>query len=104
MYSIIRTDTADTCLTNIILYVAEKFGSHTALEKLGEIEKSINALARDPYIGMEPKYMILKRQGFRVLVLEKDLVFYKIKEKEKTVIVYAVTDHRQDYMKILKGM
>ena len=104
MYSIIRTDTADACLTSIILYIAEKFGNAAALEKLNEIEKNINRLADDPHIGMDPKDMTLKRQGFKVLVLEKDLVFYKINETEKTVTVYAVTDHRQDYMKILKGL
>lgn len=104
MYTILRTDTADACLTNIILYIAEKFGNDTALEKLNEIEQSINSLADNPYIGMDPKYMVLKRQGFKVLVLEKNLVFYKIDEKEKTVTVYAITDHRQDYMSILKGM
>ena len=53
---------------------------------------------------MEPKYMALKRQGYRVLVLEKDLVFYKINEKEQIVTIYAVTDHRQDFMKILRGL
>jgi toxin ParE1/3/4 len=104
MYTILRTDTADTCLTNIILYIAEKFGNDTALEKLDEIEQNINSLADNPYIGMDPKYMVLKRQGFKVLVLEKDLVFYKINERDKIVTIYAVTDHRQDYMKILKGM
>ena len=104
MYSIIRTDTADSCLTSIILYIAEKFGKKTALEKLSEIENSINALAEDPYIGMEPRYMTLKRQGFRVLILEKDLVFYKINETDKVVVIYAVTDQRQDFMKILKGL
>lgn len=104
MYTLLRTDTADTCLTNIILYIAEKFGVDTALEKLDGIEQSINSLADNPYIGMDPKYMILKRQGFKVLVLEKDLVFYKIDEREKVVTIYAITDHRQDYMNILKGM
>ncbi len=104
MYTIMRTDTADTCLTNIILYIAEKFGNDTALEKLNEIEQSINSLTDNPYIGMDPKYMVLKRQGFKVLVLEKNLVFYKIDEKEKTVTVYAITDHRQEYMSILKGL
>lgn len=34
MYTIIRTDTADACLTNIILFIAENFGTDTALEKL----------------------------------------------------------------------
>ena len=104
MYEIIRTDTADACITNTNLYIAEKFGNDTALEKLSEMEKSINALADNPYIGMDPKYMTLKRQGFKVLILEKDLVFYKINEDEKTVTVYAVTDQRQDFIKILKGL
>ena len=104
MYTLLRTDTADTCLTNIILYIAEKFGNDTALEKLGEIEQSINNLADNPYIGMDPKYMVLKRQDFKVLVLEKNLVFYKIDESKIVVTVYAGTDHRQDYMTILKGM
>ena len=104
MYSIIRTDTADTCLTNIVLHIAENFGNETALKKLDEIEESINRLAENPYIGMNPKYMVLKRQGYKVLILEKDYVFYKINESEKVVTVYAVTDHRQDYMKILRGL
>jgi toxin ParE1/3/4 len=104
MYTIIRTDTADSCLTSIILYIAEKFGNDTALEKLEEIEKRINTLAENPYIGIDPQYMILKRQGYKVLVMEKNLVFYKINEMDKTVIIYAVTDFRQDYMKILRGM
>lgn len=34
----------------------------------------------------------------------RELDFYKINEKDKTVIIYAVTDHRQDYMKILNDM
>ena len=104
MYTIIRTDTADSCLTNIILYIAEKFGKDTALKKLADIEKSINALADDPYAGMEPRYMTLKRQGFRVLILKKDLVFYKINETDRIVTIYAITDQRQDFMEILKGL
>ena len=104
MYTIIRTDTADAGLRNIILYIAEKFSNDTALEKLNRIEVQINALADDPYIGMDPKYMVLRRQGFKVLILEKDLVFYKINEVEKIVTVYAITDQRQDYLKILRGL
>ena len=55
----------------------------------------------DPYIGTEPRYLILKRQGYKVLILEKDLVFYKIDEENKQVIVYAVVDQRQDYLNIM---
>ena len=48
--------------------------------------------------------MILRRQGYKVLITEKNLVFYKIDEKEKVVTVYAVVDRRQDYLNIIRGL
>ena len=101
-YAVIRTDTADAGIRKIILYIVQNFGSTAALEKLDEIEKRILELGDDPYIGTEPRYLILKRQGYKVLILEKDLVFYKIHEENKQVIVYAVVDQRQDYLNIIR--
>ena len=103
-YHIIRTDTADEGLRKIILYVAANFGDKVALEKLDDIEASINKLANDPYIGIIPRYPLLKRQGYKVLILDKDLVFYKIDEANKEVIIYAVVDQRQDYINIIRGL
>ena len=45
-------------------------------------------MGEDPYIGTEPRYLVLKRQGYKVLVLEKDLVFYIIDEENKIVKIY----------------
>ena len=103
-YKVMRTDTADAGIRKIILYVAQNFGNSVALEKLDEIEKRILELGDDPYIGMDPRYLVLKRQGYKVLILEKDLVFYKIDEEKKTVVVYAVVDQRQDYLNIIRGL
>ena len=58
----------------------------------------------DPYIGADPRYLVLKRQGYKVLMLEKDLVFYKIDEDKKNVVIYAVVDQRQDYLNIIRGL
>ena len=91
-YEVIRTDTADSLIRKIVLYVAENFGTDVALEKLDNLEEAIMSLGENPYIGTEPKYNILKRQGYMVLILEKDLVFYKIDDEKKQVIVYAVVD------------
>ena len=82
-YAVIRTDTADAGIRKIILYIAQNFGNTAALEKLDEIEKRILELGDGPYIGTEPRYLILKRQGYKVLILEKDLVFYKIHEESR---------------------
>ena len=103
-YKVIRTDTADALIRNIVLYIAEKFGNETALEKLNDLEASILALGDNPYIGAESRYTVLKRQGYKVLILEKDLVFYKIDDERKVITVYAVVDQRQDYLSIIRGL
>ncbi len=103
-YEVIRTDTADSLIRKIILYVAENFGDDVALEKLDYLEEAIMNLGDNPNIGVEPKYNVLKRQGYLVLILEKDLVFYKVDDNKKQVIVYAVVDQRQDYLSIIRGL
>lgn len=103
-YEVIRTDTADAGIRKIILYIAQNFGNTVALEKLDDIEKRILQLGEDPYIGTNPRYSILRRHGYKVLILEKNLVFYKIDEVNKQVVVYAVIDQRQDYLNIIQGL
>ena len=71
------------------------------MEKLDELKGQIMLFADNPYIGTDPRYMILRRQGYKVLITEKNLVFYKIDEKEMVVTVYAVVDRRQDYLNII---
>ena len=36
------------------------------------------SLADNPYIGVEPRYNVLKRQGYLGLILEKDFVFLRL--------------------------
>ena len=62
-------------IRKIILYVAQNFGNTVAMKKLDEIEKRIFELEDDAYKGTDPGYLVLKRQGYKVLILEKDLVF-----------------------------
>ena len=100
-YKVIRTETADAHIRKIILYVAENFGNEVALKKLEELEQSILELGNHPTMGLEPRYLVLKRQGYKVLILEKNLVFYKVK---KEVVIYAVVDRRQDYLNIVRGL
>lgn len=103
-YKVIRTETADAQIRKIILYVAENFGNEVVLKKLEELEQSIADLGSHPSIGVEPRYLVLKRQGYKVLILEKNLVFYKIDETKKEVVIYAVVDQRQDYLNIIRGL
>lgn len=60
-YKIVRTDTADVGIRKIILYVVPNFRNNVALGKLYEIENRILRLADNPYMGIEPRYPLLKK-------------------------------------------
>lgn len=101
-YRIVRTDKADEQLRNIIFYIAEDSGDiDIALNYLGKIEKAINRLEGFPMSGSIPRYSILRKQGYRVLVVERHLVFYKVDDIAKTVTIYAIVDGRREYRNLL---
>lgn len=85
-YKVIRTETADVQIRKIILYIAENFGNAVALEKLKKLEQSILDLGDNPFQGVEPRYLVLKRQGYKVLILEKNNNFIKWMSKRKKLL------------------
>jgi toxin ParE1/3/4 len=102
MYKVMRTDKAEDQLRDIIYYIADDSGSiDTALKYLDKIEESINRLKKFPNSGSIPRYSILKKQGYRVVIVERHLIFYKVSEKNKTVIVYAIVDGRREYQNLI---
>ena len=101
-YKIMRTDRAEDQLRAIILYIANDSGSiDIALNYLDKIEKAIMQLEDFPCSGSIPHYSILKKQGYRVLIVENHLVFYKIFEQDKIVIIYAIVDSRREYRDLI---
>lgn len=102
MYKILRTNKAEDQLRNIIFYIADDLGDvNIALRYLDKIESAINHLQEFPKSGSTPRYSILKKQGYRVVIVEKHLVFYKINEEDKTVIIYAIVDGRREYRSLI---
>lgn len=101
-YQILRTEKANEQLREIIFYIADDSGSvDIALNYLDKIENAIKRLEDFPLSGSVPKYSILRKQGYRVLIVERHLIFYKVNEVEKTVIIYAVVDGRREYRNLL---
>lgn len=70
-YEVVRTETADAQIRKIVLYIAENFGNKVALEKLEELQQNILDLAVHPLKGGETHYLVLKRQGYRMLDIGK---------------------------------
>ena len=101
-YKILRTDKAEDQLRDIIFYIADESGSvDVALRYLDKIETAINRLREFPESGSIPRYSILKKQGFRVVVVERHLIFYKVNEEEMLVIIYAIVDGRREYRNMI---
>jgi len=102
MYKIIRTDKTDDQLRDIIFYIADDSGSvDIALKYLDKIEESINRLKEFPNSGSIPRYSIIRKQGYKVVIVEKHLIFYKINEEKKEIIIYAIVDGRREYKNLI---
>ena len=101
-YKILRTDKAEDQLREIIFYIADDSGDvDIALGYLDKIETAINRLQEFSESGSIPRYSILKKQGYRVVIIERHLVFYKINEEDKLVIIYAILDGRREYRNLI---
>lgn len=101
-YTIFRTDKAEEQLREIIFYIADDSGDiNIALGYLDKIETAINRLQELPESGSIPRYSILKKQGYRVIIVERHLVFCKINEAEKVVVIYAIVDGRREYRNLI---
>ena len=87
-YKILRADKAEEQLREIIFHIADDSGDvDIALGYLDKIETAINRLQEFPESGSIPRYSILKKQEYRVVIIERHLVFYKINEEDKLVII-----------------
>lgn len=101
-YKITRADKADEQLRDIIFYIAEDSRSiDIALNYLDKIEAAISRLEEFPMSGSKPRYSILRKQGYRVLIIERHLAFYKVNESEKIVTIYAIVDGRREYRNLI---
>lgn len=101
-YKILRTDKAEEQLRDNIFYIADDSSDvNIALGYLERIETAINRLHKFPESGSIPRYSILKKQGYRVVIVERHLVFYKINEEDQTVIIYAIVDGRREYHNLI---
>ncbi|WP_242843204.1 type II toxin-antitoxin system RelE/ParE family toxin [Lacrimispora celerecrescens] len=72
-----------------------------ALSYLDKLEHAIGLPKEQPYYGAESRNYFLKKMRFRVLHVENHLVFYKVRERDHAVIIYAVVDSRRNYVNLI---
>jgi toxin ParE1/3/4 len=93
-YEIRYLRTAECDLYGIFDYISRDNPS-AAQTLLERIEYSIAGLATNPFLGRVPRDFRLKNKGYRMLVVEKHLVFYVI--KNRTVQIRRIIHGARDY-------
>ncbi len=79
-YEIRYLSTALKDLEDIFEYI-RKDRPLAAASMLEKFDRSVSQLASNPFIGVVPKDGRLEKLGYRVLIVDKYLVFYVVKGK-----------------------
>lgn len=69
-----------------------------------KMKKAALQAAEFPYSGVAMPEEKLARAGYRMVLAEKYLMFYRIFEEDKTVLFYRVLDGARDYPALLEKL
>ena len=97
-YSVRLLSIAEQDLTDLLSYLAAE-NSQSAAEVLDRIEARLEALQNHPFVGRVPHNAKLTALGYRVLVIDNYLVFYKV--KGNAVLVHRILHGARDLLRLL---
>lgn len=93
---------------NDILEIVSSFimlGSKQGAIRIREkFNKATEQIRRFPYSGISVPDAKLSKSGFRMLVVEKYLMFYRVFEDEKKIVFYRILNGRTDYPAVMQRM
>ena len=92
---------AEQDFLDLIEYVAAENLS-AAHHLTNRIEQGLRQLQQYPLIGKVPADPKLARMGYRVLIVDDYLIFYKV--RGKTVLVYRIIHGAQDILPLLEDL
>jgi len=101
IYSIYRTDKFNDQLTDIIMYINDTFSKKEAINYLEYLEKIILNLGEFPYVGVIPRYQSIAKQGYRALVCKQNIIFYKIDEEKKEIVLHIIVPSKKNYINLI---
>jgi len=97
-YTVRLLSIAEQDLVDLVSYLAAE-NSRASAEVLDHIEARLEALQSHPFVGRVPHNAKLTALGYRVLVIDNYLVFYKV--KGNVVLVYRILHGARDLLRLL---
>lgn len=97
-YTVRLLSIAEQDLVDLVSYLAAE-SPRAAAEVLDHIEARLEALQSHPFVGRVPHNPKLTALGYRVLVIDNYLVFYKV--KGNAVLVHRILHGARDLLRVL---
>ena len=91
-------------MTEIISSFSMMGSKNGAVRINNKINKATQRIALFPYSGITVNDNQLAKWGFRMIIIEKYLMFYRVFEDEKKVVFYRVLNGTSNYLAILKRL
>ena len=75
-----------------------------AIRIKNKINKAAEQIFNFPYSGVTVPDTKMAKQGFRMIVVEKYLMFYRVFEDEKKIIFYRVLNGKRNYPTLMNKL
>jgi addiction module RelE/StbE family toxin len=101
-YKLIVTKDAHADIDETVLYISQQLGNTpAALAFLDDIEKSYANIVENPRMYALCNDERLRAKRYRKIPIKNYLIFYRVEENPKTVIIVRVIYAARDYSKLL---
>ena len=102
MYSVLITELAQSDLDSIVEYITVQLSNPIAAKDLlDEVETCYSYFRSNPFIYALSTDARLEKEGYRKALIKNYILFFKLFEVEKKVIVYRIIYGARDYQKLL---
>ena len=89
---------------HIVLHVKQSFSNEIAKSVYQDIKDRILLLADNPYMGTIPRHTVLRNKNYRMLIINKNIILYRVFDDKNEVRIYNIFSQRQDYLQLLQGL
>lgn len=91
-------------ITEIISTFVMLGSKQGAIRIKDKINKAAGQILCFPYSGVTVPDPKMSKQGFRMIVIEKYLMFYRVFEDEKKIIFYRVLNGKRNYPTLMNKL
>lgn len=99
---LVLLDAATEEMLEITRLYKELAGSVSARKIYKRIHSALNRLREHPNMGVALEDKELRRQGYRKLICDNYLCFYRL--AEDTILVYHIADGRTEYKMLFRSL